>query len=242
MKIIPVLDLKNGQIVRGIAGQRETYQPIVSQLTHTTHPLEVAKAFRDAFGLSLFYLADLDAISGDAPNQAIYDFLRSAGFELWIDAGVRNFACGQRLLEEGIERIIVGLETLSHPIELQALVDEFGPHRVLFSLDLKHGQPVMQKHSWQFLSPMQMVEEVWDCDCRSVIVLDLARVGRSKGTSTNDLCRRIRDTHPEMEIITGGGVRDKNDLLVLKNLGVDGVLVASALHDGRIGKDDWQDL
>jgi phosphoribosylformimino-5-aminoimidazole carboxamide ribotide isomerase len=41
-----------------------------------------------------------------------------------------------------------------------------------------------------------------------------------------------------LHLVTGGGVRDIADLTRLVELGVQGVLVASALHDGRITRED----
>ena len=64
-----------------------------------------------------------------------------------------------------------------------------------------------------------------------MIVLDLAGVGAEAGVPTIPLCQRLRAVHgPEIEIITGGGVRNADDLRALEAAGVDGVLVASALH------------
>ena len=41
MQIIPVLDLKGGLVVRGIAGRRELYKPVVSALCSTADPAGV---------------------------------------------------------------------------------------------------------------------------------------------------------------------------------------------------------
>src|SRR5262245_57507691 len=95
MRILPVLDLKGGRIVRAIAGQRHQYQPVVSRLTDKTDPLAVAEAFRDYFGFEEIYLADLDAISSpeselgryDDPALGAYLELVRHGFRLWVDAG-----------------------------------------------------------------------------------------------------------------------------------------------------------
>ena len=43
-KIIPVIDLKRGQVVHGIAGDRARYQPVKSCLVDTPHPARVARA------------------------------------------------------------------------------------------------------------------------------------------------------------------------------------------------------
>jgi phosphoribosylformimino-5-aminoimidazole carboxamide ribotide isomerase len=71
-----------------------------------------------------------------------------------------------------------------------------------------------------------------------MIVLDLAQVGVDAGISTLELCRHLHDTHPSVEIISGGGVRHVDDLTQLASAGCDAALVASALHDGRLTTDD----
>ena len=68
MQIIPVLDLLGGVVVRGLAGQRDSYQPINSQLVNSAEPLAVAQAFQHKLGLQRFYVADLDAIEHDQPS------------------------------------------------------------------------------------------------------------------------------------------------------------------------------
>src|SRR6266542_6361151 len=90
MRVLPVLDLKAGVVVRGVGGRRHEYRPVVSRLTTSSDPLAVARAFRQHFGLSELYLADLDALAGVAPALPTYAILRADGFRLWVDAGVRG--------------------------------------------------------------------------------------------------------------------------------------------------------
>src|SRR5262249_41961135 len=112
MRIIPVLDLKGSQVVRGRAGRREEYQPVVSKLAHSSEPTEIGAAFRTHFGLDSLYIADLDAIAGASPNTAVYWQLRRLGFQLWVDAGLRRAGDATVLLAAGVEQIIFGLESL----------------------------------------------------------------------------------------------------------------------------------
>jgi phosphoribosylformimino-5-aminoimidazole carboxamide ribotide isomerase len=65
-----------------------------------------------------------------------------------------------------------------------------------------------------------------------VIVLDLARVGSGEGVNADFLKRVIAEI--DMDVYVGGGVRDITDLFELQKMGVAGVLVASALHNGKI--------
>jgi phosphoribosylformimino-5-aminoimidazole carboxamide ribotide isomerase len=73
---------------------------------------------------------------------------------------------------------------------------------------------------------------------RRLLVLDLARVGVSAGTGTEAVCARLAAAHAEVEILAGGGVRGPEDLDRLRRSGVKGVLVASALHEGKLRRQD----
>src|SRR5262245_30112222 len=242
LAIIPVLDLLNGHVVRGVAGRRQEYRPVASLLTPSAYPLAVARAFREHFGLSEFYLADLDAIAGSPPALAIYAALRADGFRLWVDAGIRRPEDARALAEARVEGLVAGLETLSGPEALRTLCQTYGSERVIFSLDLKGGRPLMGNSAWQGTDARAIAEEAIACGVRRLIVLDLERVGVGEGTGTEDFCDALNEAHPELSIIAGGGVRDVADLRRLKKCGVRGVLVASALHDGWLTRADLETL
>src|SRR5262245_11740659 len=107
MRIIPVLDVMGGAVVRGVGGRRHLYRPIVSQLTSSCAPVAVAVAFRELLGLAELYVADIDAIGGQAPAVALYQALRREGFALWVDAGVRNAATARSLADAGVESVVI---------------------------------------------------------------------------------------------------------------------------------------
>ena len=229
MRLIPVFDILNSVVVRGVAGRRELYRPIQSSLTDSVEPLEMARAIRSRFGFEEVYVADLDAILHGRAGHALYRQLRDEGFRLLVDAGVGEAKQALQVLETGVERVIVGLESC-HSAESLRQILEFVPlERVVFSLDLQGGVP-LGSSEWS-RDPERIAAQAIDCGVRRLIVLDLAGVGAEAGVPTIPLCQRLRATHgPEIEIVTGGGVRNADDLRVLEEAGVDGVLVASTLH------------
>ncbi|MFM9966659.1 MAG: HisA/HisF-related TIM barrel protein [Planctomycetaceae bacterium] len=235
LRILPVLDLLNGAVVRGVGGRRDEYRPVESVLTSSAEPLQVARAFRHRLNLATLYLADLDGILHQRPNVDVYPQLLDDGFELWIDAGVRSLTDANRLLSAGATKVIVGLESAPDTRLLSSLVSEFGAARIVFSLDLKAGCPMLGHSDWPDASPLGIVQNVLDLGVTQLIVLDLASVGEQRGPSTIALCESIRKIAPEVQLITGGGVRDANDLQPLQAAGIDGVLLATALHKGLIG-------
>lgn len=241
MRVIPVLDLMGGVVVRGVGGRREEYQPVQSQLAASARPLDVARAFRERFGLDELYVADLDALQGRSSQGNIIRTLAADGLRLLVDAGLRNTDSGRLLIQEGADRVIAALETSAGPEHLRSLVGELGGERVVFSLDLKAERLLGSPEVWGTDDPRELVRRVVDCGIRSLIVLDLAGVGERGGVRTRDLCQRLRQEFPRMELITGGGVRDARELAELADCGVDGVLVASALHDGSLPAADLQE-
>jgi phosphoribosylformimino-5-aminoimidazole carboxamide ribotide isomerase len=238
--ILPVLDLMHRQIVRGIAGQRDEYRPIVSQWVDNAEPLAVARALRAQFGFDEFYLADLDAIRTGQPASDIYEQLKQDGFRLWIDSGLRTarddaFAA---LQATNATSIVVGLESITGPNELQQMAEQAGVGRTVFSLDLKAGEPLGPLDDWPGRRAIDIVQHAIEAlGVRRVIVLDLANVGVGNGVGTEALCIEVKRAWPQVELTAGGGVRGIDDVKRLVDLGVDRVLVASALHDGRIPRD-----
>lgn len=238
MRVIPVLDLLDGIVVRGIAGRRDQYQPVESQIAVSATAIDVATAFRQHFGLNTLYVADLDAIMHGQQNHDVLRELRDAGFDLLVDAGVRNPADIDAVIAAGANRAIIGLETWPLFSSLEMLVPRFGDEKLIFSLDLKDGMPVRTFRDLPSQSPLDVAAAVLEAGIRELIVLDIASVGLRRGVSTLSLCSQIHEFAPATSLITGGGIRSVADLKRLRQADISGVLVASALHDGSIQPDD----
>jgi phosphoribosylformimino-5-aminoimidazole carboxamide ribotide isomerase len=238
MRIIPVIDIQDSRVVRGVAGQRDQYQPIESRITESVEPLAVANAFRDSFGLSTLYVADLDAILRAEPNFEIYQRLKDDGFDLLIDAGLRNAFDAEATLMAGAKQIIAALETWPSLSMLEMLIHKIGSERVIFSLDVKAGRALRTLDDMRNDDPIEIGCAAIESGVRELIVLDLASVGVASGPTTLGICESLTDFAPKLKLITGGGVRSVNDLMTLRHAGIEGVLVASALHDGSITPHD----
>ena len=239
MQIVPVLDLMHGEVVRGVGGRRREYRPIVSRLTASSRPLDVADALASHFGFGEFYVADLDAIGGGEPAWPLYAALRQRRFRLWVDAGVRQMTHACQLADAGIESIVAGLETVTGPAELATMAQAFG-ERLVFSLDLHQGQPLGDGDAWHSQDAEGIAAQAVRLGVRRLLVLDLARVGSGSGTGTRDLCARLCANYPQLSVSAGGGVRHRGDLDELRTCGVQAALAASALHDGRLSRADLE--
>ena len=238
MELIPVIDLMDGVVVRGVAGERGSYQPNRSCLIEGHDAITTAHALRKNFGTASLYIADLDALRGGSLSLAIIQQLAEQGFQLTVDAGVTSPEQVECLLEAGAQEVVVASEALTDAEHLKSML-RCGPReRYRLSVDLKQGC-LLGSLSATY-KPETLVREAHGLGADKFIVLDLAAVGMGGGVSTTGLCQFICGLAPRGSVWTGGGVRDLNDLIALERNGVSGAMVASALHDGQISAGDWQ--
>jgi phosphoribosylformimino-5-aminoimidazole carboxamide ribotide isomerase len=232
LKVIPVLDILGGVAVHAVRGRRKEYQPIKSVLCASVKPLDVAAALK-ALGFSELYVADLDAITGGQPNFSLFKRLAvEPGLKLLVDAGVTSLKRAEEVLDSGVSKVIIGTETLQSLGFVAEAVGTLGSERIMVSLDLM-GDRVLSRFELSGLSePLAFLRELENTGVSQVIVLDLQKVGSGEGVNTAFLQEVLRNI--KADVFVGGGVRDIADLVELKDLGVFGVLIATALHSGKI--------
>ena len=236
MKVIPVIDILNGKVVHAVRGKRSEYQPLQSVLCQSVEPLEVAKAFK-TLGFSELYVADLDAIIDCSMSfQALKRIADETGLKLMVDAGVTAMERAQSLLENGVSKLVIGTETLENKSFVGEAAKAFGSDRVIVSLDLKGDKVLIRPGFDGSADPIFLLRDFEEIGVSQVIVLDLTRVGSGEGVNVDFLKKVLRSLR--MDVYVGGGVRSMADLIELKSLGVSGVLVATALHQGKISVEE----
>ncbi len=234
MRLIPVLDIRNRQVVHAVAGQRAQYQPLVSRLVASTDPLQVARAVCDVVQSDTMYMADLDAIAQAPVDYGLIDRLQAEIPHLWLDAGIRTLVDAYAIAAHGVSGLVVGLETVVSAAELQQIGEHFPRERLLFSLDMLAGRCRRGAGFPADLHPEAAVEMAMAAGFRQMIVLDLANVGRLGGIAGRERLRRLCARWPECTWIVGGGIRDQADLAELAGWGIRAALVATALHTGQL--------
>lgn len=236
MKVIPVLDILEGVAVHAVMGKRKEYKPLKSLLCDSADPLDVALAFRNS-GFRWLYVADLDAIIGGWNNAALVKQIADeTELSLMVDSGVDNEGKAELLIRYGVSKVVVGTETLKDLAFLENAVSAFGAESVVVSLDMMNGQVLGKFNLEGFSDPVSLLLGLQGIGINEVILLDLARVGSGKGVDFA-LVSDVLDS-VELDVLVGGGVRNMNDLEELDKMGISGVLLATALHSGKIPVDE----
>src|SRR5580658_9754301 len=87
-RLVPVMDVMHGQVVRAVGGIRHEYRPLQSKLVQSTDPQTMAAALLDVARAEELYLADLDAIMGiDQPGLEVRKLLETTAVPIWLDGG-----------------------------------------------------------------------------------------------------------------------------------------------------------
>ena len=227
MLLIPVIDLMQGQVVRAVRGQRQSYRPIVSTLCEGSAPVDIAQALCRRAAARRLYIADLDALLGGTPQLDVLGALLQAlpDLELWLDAGFTERAAAAPLraqLGEAGARVVPVFASESLHGAPQFDADD------ILSLDRRDGRAMDPAGLW----------ERPQCWPPRVIVMTLERVGAHSGPDLETLAA-VQQRSPAAQLIGAGGIRDAADLQSAAAAGAHAWLVASALHDGRI--DGWTD-
>lgn len=258
-RILPVIDLQQGIAVHGRAGRRDEYQPVQSILAPSADPLELARGVREQLGLTEIYVADLDAIGGSEPNWNVLTRLGAAGMHLFLDAAIENVGGAEQILARlpGRVDLVIGLETLRCLEDLEALMRVVPSDQFLVSLDMDGLQVRTQIGPWKNQTPMHVAEQLVRLGVTRLLLLDISRVGMDGGVGTEPLIRELctgrhrtvgshhvgsSEARTTLQIWCGGGIRSIDDLRAARQLGCEGVLIASALHSGRITRCDLENL
>ena len=230
MEIIPVIDLKGGVVVRARMGQRDQYRPIETPLSPSSDPVDVVRGLLSVSAFRTLYVADLDAIErrGDARTALARVKSAFAQLNVWVDNGLADAAAARAFLDEGSDHLVLGSEAQADHRLVASLRDD---PRAVLSLDFRGDT---------FIGPPALLAtpEIWP---RRVIVMTLARVGSAAGPDLERLAAIVKLSGRRL-VYAAGGLRHAGDLVDLKNAGIAGVLVASALHDGRLTRADIEAL
>jgi phosphoribosylformimino-5-aminoimidazole carboxamide ribotide isomerase len=241
MRVVGVIDLKDGTAVHAVRGERERYRPVRGAIGGDDgDALALARGFRAELRLDELYVADLDAIVGTGENSATIGALAREG-RVMVDAGVSDPARARALLDLGAHRVIVGTETLPGPDAIDRLLAELPDGALVLSIDLREGRALSPDVRLAGLPALDAVARLHRAGVREAIVLDLARVGSGSGPDVA-LIAEIHAAFPDLELLAGGGVRDLEDLRALEAAGAAGALVATALHRGVIGARELAEL
>lgn len=236
MKIIPAIDLKDGNCVR-------LYKGDFAQQTHySSNPLDVARQYRD-MGFTDLHIVDLDgARSGTQKNrEQVEQLVADSGLAVQLGGGIRNEDSVRSWLDAGVCRAVIGSLAVDDPDTVRGWMQALGGDRFVLALDCQPddaGVPWLATHGWTRATGVTL----WDCvaayrdaGLQHVLCTDISRDGAMSGPSLG-LYREFVERFPDIQLQASGGVRNIADLEAARAVGAAAAISGRALLDGCISK------
>jgi phosphoribosylformimino-5-aminoimidazole carboxamide ribotide isomerase len=227
MLIIPVIDISHGLVVHAKKGSRDLYRPVTSVISSKPDPVSVISSYLELYPFKIFYIADLDAIQGNERQDELITTLALdyKQCEFWLDAGLDVLKDSNLIYKAKNIKPVLGSENKFSKETFVSLTEQ--RPNIILSLDFNQDG---------FIENNYLLEEtsIWP---KQIILMMLHRVGSNVGIDMPCL-ENVLTLAEGKEVYSAGGIRNIDDLKLLKTIGVKGVLLASALHSGDITKED----
>jgi len=228
MKVIPAIDLMKGKVVRLSRGDPATAKIYDQWGT----PTQVAMKWKSQ-GAKRLHIIDLDAAFDTGDNSPIVaDIVKASGLPIQVGGGIRTANASQKLLKLGVSYVILGALAFSDSEAIPLIQERFSSNSVIVALDNKDGKVMVD--GWKTETTFtisEALEKFVKLGVRSFLLTSITRDGMLQGPDLGTL--RQASMYPGVEIIAAGGIGGLDDLVALKNVGVEGVVVGKALYEGR---------
>ena len=230
MIIIPAIDLIDGSCVRLTRGRFDT------EKKYYDNPVEAARRWKKE-GAEWLHIIDLDgARTGNPENLTVAAKIKQkVDINIQYGGGIRSFKTIRRVLEQGIDRIILGTRAVEDIDFLESSISDY-KNRIIPGIDYGRKGTVF-KSGWQEKSNtgiFEFVEKIERLNITEVIITDISRDGTLKGVNAGFIRRIIENSG--MDFIIAGGIGRIEDIINLKkmeNLGISGVIIGKALYEKK---------
>ena len=237
MEIIPAIDIIDGKCVRLFKGDFKLKK------VYSSNPLKIARLFEKA-GIKRLHLIDLEgAKQGKVKNwRTISKIVKNTKLEIEFGGGIQNEKDIKKLLDLGIDRVILGSLALKKPEIFKKILKKFGSKKIIIALDLKKNK--IYCRGWQEQARKELsvfLKNLIKLGIKTIICTDIERDGVLKGPNFS-LYKKLLREFPNFELIAAGGIRNKEDLKKLSKIGVQGAVIGKAIYEKKIRISDLKNL
>ena len=231
MRIIPAIDIIEGQCVRLTKGAYDTKK------IYNQHPLEVAKEF-EAHGLRYLHLVDLDgAKSKHIVNHKVLEQIASkTSLKIDFGGGLKTDEDLRIAFESGATQITGGSIAVKDSDTFVGWIETYGPEKIILGADAKDEKVAVS--GWQEESSEELIPFIQTYrknGIQYVICTDIAKDGMLKGPSFDLYQRIIEECDADLKLIASGGISTFEELPELAEIGCEATIIGKAIYENRIG-------
>jgi len=228
IELIPAIDIIEGRCVRLTQGD-------YTQKKEYGDPLEMAKQFED-HGIERLHLVDLDG----AREQKVVNFkvLEQIATltSLVIDAGggLRSDEDLRIIFESGASMVTGGSIAVKDREQFIGWLMKYGRDRIILGADFRAGKVAVS--GWHEATTLDLKKFIADYrteGVQKVICTDIDKDGMLEGPSLQTY-KEIKAEDSGLHLIASGGISKMEDIEILDEAGINGVIIGKAIYEGKI--------
>ena len=227
MEIIPAVDIKGGKCVRLYQGD------YFKETVFSENPVDVAMGWK-AQGARRLHVIDLDAAAAGEPQnvKVTQDIVSQVALPVQLGGGIRNESTVTKLLDKGIDRLILGTVAVENAELVRSLCRKYG-EAIVVGIDARDGY--VATHGWMQGTNIKALElglRMADLGVKRIIYTDIKRDGTLTEPGFEAIAEMVKGLN--LPIIAAGGISKLSHLKKLKEIGVEGAIVGRAIYTGDI--------
>lgn len=233
-RIIPCLDVRDGQVVKGVRFRDHRVLGDIEQL---------ALRYREERADELvFYDITASPEGRTVDRDWVTRVARAIDIPFCVAGGIRSVSQARAVLNAGADKISINSPALEAPGLIDSLVAEFGSQCIVIGIDsiAEDGEWRVRQYSGdpdRMTAPgrttLDWVAEVQDRGAGEIVLNCMDQDGVREGYDIEQLSAVRAIT--QIPLIASGGAGDKRHFMeVFETADVDGALAATVFHTGQI--------
>ncbi len=230
MKIIPAIDLMDGQVVRLVRGDPN------KKTVYSNTPLEIAKKWENA-GVDMLHIVGLDAALGIGSNLEIIKKLVS---ELTVPVEIAGGLRDEYTIIEvskWAERVVLGTLAFKDKETVLKIAETIGKDKLVISVDQIDG--IIVVNGWQTSTETKLLDgmnKFLQLGFSEFLLTSVSRDGTMQGPDLESLQQAC--SLKNANVIASGGISDIADIKKVKTVNAYGVILGKALYENKISIDE----
>ena len=227
MKVLAAIDIIEGDVVRLTKGDKSTKK------VYSNDPVKVAKKWEDE-GADMLHIVDLDAAFGNESDNlsTISEILHSVNIPIQIGGGIRHLENFEKIVRMGFAKLVIG--TMAHTnLDLLRLLCKNYSDKIVISLDEINRKVMI--NGWKSPSNYNIEEAISRFNKLGInifLVTSIIKDGTLSGPDVVTL--NSINTDRKSRIIASGGISSLIDVLRVRSIGCDSVILGKALYEARL--------
>jgi phosphoribosylformimino-5-aminoimidazole carboxamide ribotide isomerase len=228
--VIPAIDILGGRCVRLWQGDFQ------QSTTYSDDPASLSVDFERA-GAQRVHVVDLDAARTSGDNRSVIEALiAKSSLTVQVAGGIRSEEQVAAWLAAGATAVVMGTAAVREPALLAECAQKHGG-QVMAALDIKNGKPAVS--GWMEIETADVDDLIarWnDLPLAGVILTSTDRDGTMAGPDL-EILKRVRALS-RLPIQYSGGVSSLEDVRLVREADVAGVILGRSLYEGKISLEE----